>query len=339
MNKINCGIIGFGVGERHAKFYNKSKFTVLKKVYEKNKSYVKQLKKRYPSINFVKNENEIINDNSIKLVSIASYDNYHCNQIIKCLKKNKDIFVEKPLCLNINELKRIIKVYKKSNSRISCNLNLRGSPQFKKIKSIHDKKKLGKTYYIEADYNYGRLHKITDGWRNKIPFYSVTYGGAVHMIDQIIWLLKDFPCEVKAEANKIVTKKSKFRFNDFSLAMLRFKSGIIGKVSSNFSCNMPHHHSLKIFGTKGTLDFGIRGLHFYNSRNKNKRPKILKFNFSEKQKNNVLKNFAMSIYRKKNYNSINFKEILNCMLVCFAIEKSFKSNKNIKINYKNYSIK
>ena len=46
----------------------------------------------------------------------------------------------------------------------------------------------GRAYYVEADYNYGRLWKLTDGWRGEIPFYSVVYGGAVHMIDLVCWL-------------------------------------------------------------------------------------------------------------------------------------------------------
>ena len=47
---------------------------------------------------------------------------------------------------------------------------------------------------------------------NKIPFYSVNYGGGVHMVDQILWLLDELPYQVKAETNKIVTKNSKFKF-------------------------------------------------------------------------------------------------------------------------------
>ena len=37
--------------------------------------------------------------------------------------------------------------------------------------------RFGKIFYIEGDYNYGRVKKITK--RGKIPFYSVTYGGGL----------------------------------------------------------------------------------------------------------------------------------------------------------------
>ena len=47
---------------------------------------------------------------------------------------------------------------------------------------------LGRVYYMEADYNYGRIHKIVDGWRGAIDYYSVFLGGAVHMVDLLLWL-------------------------------------------------------------------------------------------------------------------------------------------------------
>ena len=51
---------------------------------------------KYPSINFVNSENDILYDPEIDVVTIASWDNYHYNQIIKALENWKHIFVEKP---------------------------------------------------------------------------------------------------------------------------------------------------------------------------------------------------------------------------------------------------
>ncbi len=337
MKKINCAVIGMGVGERHASFYQKFKKTNLCKIYETNKDKVRKLKKKFPEAEFVKSEQEIYKDKTIQLVSIASYDNFHCNQIIQCIKNNKYIFVEKPLCLNINELRKIKKYYEKFNSKISCNLILRGSPQFKKIYNLNLQKKLGKIFYLEGDYNYGRLRKITKGWRGKIPFYSVTCGGGVHMVDLMTWILNELPVQIKAEANRIVTKNTKFKFNDFSVAILKFKSGKIAKISSNFGCKIPHHHTLKIFGTKGTIFHEINGSNFYTSRSKKISPNFFNLKFENKNKNNILKSFVLNLIGKGK-NLITFQEVVNSMLICLGIEKSFKTNKNIKIDFRKLKI-
>ena len=79
----------------------------------KTKRKIKFLKKKYPGKIITKDENVIFKDPSINLVSIASYDDFHYSQIIKSLKNNKNIIVEKPMCLKFNQLKEIYKILKK----------------------------------------------------------------------------------------------------------------------------------------------------------------------------------------------------------------------------------
>ena len=45
---------------------------------------------------------------------------------------------------------------------------------------------LGELFHLEGDYDYGRRHKLTDGWRGRIPYYSVVLGGAIHMVDLLL---------------------------------------------------------------------------------------------------------------------------------------------------------
>ena len=66
---------------------------------------------------------------------------------------------------------------------------LRAHPIFSKIFKMIKKNLIGKIYHIEGEYNYGRLYKITHGWRGRLPFYSVTQGGGIHIIDLVHWYL------------------------------------------------------------------------------------------------------------------------------------------------------
>ena len=100
--KINAAIIGSGIGIKHLEAINKYKKSNVKILCEKNKAKRKILIKKYPNIKIVENENDIFLDKKINLVSIASYDNDHFDQIVKCIKYNKNIIVEKPMCLKIS---------------------------------------------------------------------------------------------------------------------------------------------------------------------------------------------------------------------------------------------
>jgi len=53
----------------------------------------------------------------------------------------------------------------------------------------------------------------------------------------------------------------------------------------------------------------------------------------------VIKNFVDNIILKKDKAiKINFKEIINSMLISLSIEKSIKTKKTIKIDYKNLQL-
>ena len=337
---LNCAVIGMGVGKKHADFINKSNYLNLMYICEKDPKKISKYKSLYKKTKWVTNDNKIFNDNLIDLIVIASYDNYHFSQIKKSLIKKKYIFCEKPICQNINQLKKINHLLNNNkNTSLNSNLVLRSVEEFIKIHDILEKKKIGKIYYAEADYNYGRVIKL-NGWRSEIPFYSVFSGGGIHMVDQICLNVNDLPVSVTAYSNKISTKNSKFKYNDFTVCLLKFKDNKIAKITANFGSVTNHHHSLKFYGTKGTIfkDYSETKLIFNRDKEKSKVIKInktLKYN-----KSNLLKQYIDFIERKKKYKTLpNQNYIINLMLICLAVDYSIKKNKEIKINYKNISLK
>ena len=327
--KLYSATVGLGFGYLHAKILNKNKNTKLVYICDKKKKYKKFAK--VFKCNFTNKFEDIVNDKLINLVTIASYDNYHFDQVSSCIKAKKNIFVEKPFCQTELEYKKIKKLIKNKKIHFSTNFVLRNHPKFLKIKDLLKKNKIGKIYHIEGDYNYGRLEKLTQGWRGKIPYYSVTQGGGIHLIDVMIWLTKSFPKEVFAFGNKFSSINSNFKFNDNVVSLISFKNGVTGKVSSNFGSVMPHDHHMKIFGTKGSLILSNNNLEFFTSRDPQK--KVIKMSFSKKKdyKEKILNEFIEDIVKKKNNKFISNKEIFASMKTCFAIDQSLQQGKKIKV--------
>jgi predicted dehydrogenase len=336
-NKLNVGVIGLGVGAKHAHALYLNKNVNLVSLCDFDNKKINLYKKIYKNCNFTNNSDDIFKNPNIDIVSIASYDNFHVKHILQAIKYNKHFFVEKPFCLNINELKKICSSLKKKKEiTFSSNLVLRNNPSFVDLKKKIKTKVTGDIYYCEGDYNYGRINKILYGWRGQIPFYSVVLGGAIHLIDLIIWLSNKKVRSVIAEGNKISTKNTKFKNYDLVSTLLKFEDGMIGKVTSNFASVTPHHHILSIYGTKSTFFYNNKEIKFYKSRDdlnlKNKKSK-----FSNKQKSEILNSFINSVYYQKDLKIVHENEIINLMSVCFAIEKSLKTKKWEKVKYINYS--
>ena len=336
-NKLNVGVIGLGVGAKHAHALYLNKNVNLVSLCDFDNKKINIYKKIYKNCNFTNNSDDIFKNPNIDIVSIASYDNFHAKHILQAIKYNKHFFVEKPFCQNINELNKIcLNIKKKKKITFSCNLILRNNPSFVDLKKKIKTKKTGDIYYCEGDYNYGRINKILNGWRGQIPFYSVVLGGAIHLIDIIIWLSNKKVQSVIAAGNKISTKNTNFKNYDLVSALLKFEDGMVGKVSSNFASVTPHNHILTVYGTKSTFCYNNKIIKFYKSRD-DLSLKQESSKFSNKQKSEILNSFIDSVYYQKDLKIVHENEIINLMSVCFAIEKSLKTNKWEKVKYINHS--
>ena len=78
----------------------------------------------------------ILNDEDVNTIVITSRHDSHAKFVLESLSKGKNIFVEKPLALNMKQLEDIIKVYNsKESSTIMVGFNRRFSPHAQEVKN------------------------------------------------------------------------------------------------------------------------------------------------------------------------------------------------------------
>ncbi|MGH1456363.1 MAG: Gfo/Idh/MocA family protein [Alphaproteobacteria bacterium] len=263
---LKAAVIGLGVGEQHARYYHSHKRCDLTTLCDLDIDKAKNIAENYGSPKCTEMWQDVCADPDIDILSIASFDHHHAEQVLAALKYRKHIFVEKPLCITRKELNAIRAAWENSNLHIVSNLPLRTAPLFRWLKTEIAKGVLGEIYAVDAEYLYGRVEKITKGWRKDITDYSVIEGGGIHMLDLILFLTGQYPKRVSSIGNKIVTKNTEFQYDDYAASTFEFESGMIARLSSNFGCVHPHQHILKIFGTKGTFILDDLGARLQKSR-------------------------------------------------------------------------
>ena len=129
---------------------------------------MKKLSKKY-DVETYQNENQIYNDKSISLVCICSYDNYHYDQIVKCIKSKKHIFVEKPAVDNLKSAKKFLSLLKRNKSiYFSSNYILQKYPKFLYLKSLIHNNRLVKSIIL-------RVTIIMEDWKNLQKVGEVKY--------------------------------------------------------------------------------------------------------------------------------------------------------------------
>jgi predicted dehydrogenase len=330
---LATAVIGLGVGESHILAYQDHPMCELKAICDFEPSVLKKMGLKYSNIKHTADPEHILKDPDIDLVSIASYDNFHAEQIVRALSFGKHVFVEKPLCQNRTELDKIVKhLNARSDLNLSSNLILRRTPRFEELKKRVNAGELGQTYHFEGSYDYGRLEKLTKGWRGEIPNYSVTHGGGIHIIDLMLWLSGKKIDEVQGTGNRIPTETSSFKGFSLTSAILRFDDGSTAQISSNFASVAPHHHKLSVYGTLGTFEQGHLGAGYFFSRDPRDRPSIVDSPYPGTQKGDLIYNFIDSILGDTEP-LITKQEVIEAMTVSIAIDESIKTGKAQKVNY------
>jgi predicted dehydrogenase/threonine dehydrogenase-like Zn-dependent dehydrogenase len=131
---------------------------------------------------------EILRDPEVNIVLISARHNAHAKMILDCLEADKNVFVEKPLCLNEYELKDIINVYQeKKNLTLTVGYNRRFSPFAIKMKQLLGASPMN----IIATMNAGFIS--SDSWVHDLAVGGGRIiGEACHFIDLCSFLSGSF---------------------------------------------------------------------------------------------------------------------------------------------------
>jgi predicted dehydrogenase len=330
---LRAAIIGLGVGEQHIAGYERVKGCRVTALCDVDPEKRAMAAERYPDKRVVADAMELLTDPDVDAVSVASYDDAHRDQIVAALEHGKHVFAEKPVCLFEHEARDIRSAMDAHPGLLlSSNLILRRSPRFIELRERVASGRLGELFYAEAEYDYGRLEKITEGWRGKQPFYSAVYGGSVHMVDLVLWLTGDRVVEVEAFGNAIASRESGFGNFDLVAALLRFESGLVSKVTVNFGCVRPHFHGLALYGTAATFVNDVPDGRLYTSRDPEVPPEPVTSAYPGAHKGDLVEGFARAIVNG-GAPPVTTDEVFDVMSVCFAIERAAHEGRVVPVAY------
>lgn len=78
---------------------------------------------------------EIVSDARISTVFVVTRHDLHAHYVIQALRNGKHVFVEKPLCMNLDELNEIRDEYERSNVHLMVGYNRRFAPLLQRLRA------------------------------------------------------------------------------------------------------------------------------------------------------------------------------------------------------------
>lgn len=329
--QLRAGVIGLGVGEQHIIGYQAHPQCTVTAICDIDPVRLAEVAGRHPQARPLVDPAELLADPAIDVVSICSYDDAHHRQIVAALAAGKHVFVEKPVCLSFGELEEIRARLAACPGRLlSSNLILRRYPRFARLRTLIGAGRLGRIYQIEGDYNYGRLQKITAGWRGRMPGYSVMLGGGVHLIDLMLWLTGARVSKVAAFGSRLCTAGTSFHGDDAVVAILHFADGAIGKIAANFGCVYPHFHRLSVYGTAATFENDLDGGRLFLTREPGVAPERLDEPYPGVAKGDMLGAFVDAILGR-GAPAVTTAEVFASLRVCLAIDEAARRGSVVEI--------
>lgn len=331
MSKLRAGIIGLGVGERHLYSYTELAGVEVKSICDIDEKRLHDVGSKYGIEHRYTDYRRITEDPDIDVVSICSYDNVHAEQAISAFRHGKHVMVEKPVALNRDDADAVLRAQQDSGRAITSNLILRASPRFKELKQQIQAGEFGDVFCIEGDYIHQILWKIVTGWRGKMDFYCVTYGGGIHLIDLMRWLIDQEIEEVSGMGNKMLTRGTEYKYDDTIINLLRFKNGTLGKCLTTFGPQRPQLHAINVYGTKKTFVNDIPHAKLFDGDGENTEVSVTT-PYPGTAKGDLLPDFISSI-REGREPEVSARDVFRVMDVCLAAWESVQAGQTIKVNY------
>ncbi|MBY0435865.1 MAG: bi-domain-containing oxidoreductase [Cyclobacteriaceae bacterium] len=137
INKIGISVVGSGNFTKATLLPNLKKNGVLVRgIISANGLSGTLMAKKYGALFSSTDFNDVLSDRETNLVIITTRHSLHSSMILDALKAKKNIFVEKPLVVNREELDEVVNTYLSERQLLHVGFNRRFSPHIQKIKSL-----------------------------------------------------------------------------------------------------------------------------------------------------------------------------------------------------------
>ncbi len=305
--KKNIGIIGLG-------YWGPNILRILKSNDGVNIKYICDLSdeviNKYKNDFFcTKNYFDILNDMTVDIVFVITPISTHYKIIIDCIKYNKSVYVEKPICKTQEELDKIYELSSKNGCKVFCDYTFTHSDKINKLKELINQEQ-NKILYIE-------MNRETFGI---FSFDNVIYDLLPHDVSILYHI---FNADIK------INNYQHIKFDDLIIkSVINFSINNINGIINLSWLNESKERKIKIFCKDKIIEYNdisdnihIFYYHLLMQDNKIEQYKknsedILNINYKEPLKTSI--DTFFNILDNKDENSyIQNKELNNIIIDCF----------------------
>ncbi|HOL21472.1 MAG TPA: ThuA domain-containing protein [bacterium] len=252
---IRCGILGYGpafnMGKLHTGWIDAVPGLKTVAVCDANPARVEAAKQELPELKgYFTDLSDMLKMKELDLVVVILPHNLHAPAVLQCLDAGKNVVVEKPFCITVEEADAMIEKASSSGLMLSVFHNRRWDPDYILIREIVNRGVIGSVFHIECGFS----SYVHPGfwWRSdKNVSGGVLYDWGAHFLDWVLNLVNSKVISITGELKKLVWNA--VTNEDYGEIYIRFENGVtVDFVISNISA-VPRP-KWRILGTKGAIE-------------------------------------------------------------------------------------
>ena len=194
-NKPQVAVVGCGYWGKNIvrNFYN---LGALKYIWDDDPAARAKMQEQHPGLQVAPSFEAVLSDPQVAGIVLATPAVVHYTQASMALKAGKHVFVEKPMALDLEEGRELVKIAADKGLTLMVDHLLRQHPAYVALKELVQSGALGRIRHINARrLNFGKIQGVED----------VLWSVAPHYLSMVIGLLDKPPISVSARGESWVT--------------------------------------------------------------------------------------------------------------------------------------
>jgi len=184
---------------------------------DKEEGILERVRRDYPSVESTREYSDILADDGIDAVVVATLPEMHFPIAKEALLAGKDVFVEKPLVLTVPDGEELVQLAEENKRILMVGHILEYHPAVNRMRDYITSGELGDIYYIYSTrVNLGKIRR----------FENALWSLAPHDVSIVLYLSGQTPVEVTAVGESYLQKN----IQDVAFAILRFPGGTMAHI-------------------------------------------------------------------------------------------------------------
>ncbi|MGV0947068.1 Gfo/Idh/MocA family protein [Empedobacter falsenii] len=248
----NFSILGYGhIGRVHQQAIEETENAQLISVIDFN------LPEDLPFKGYSTLESFLNEDQETDVVVIATPNGLHREHAIRCLKAGKNVLIEKPIALTVEDAKEILKVAEEKNLRVFTSMQLRFSPVVQYVKNLIDNNSLGKVFMVNINCYWNRnknYYKLREWHGNQEMDGGVLFTQFSHFVDIMNFWFDEVICTNSKSFN--FTHQEVTEFDDSGCVDFTADGAIGHMIYTTSVFNKNFESNITLIAEKGTIKIG-----------------------------------------------------------------------------------